>query len=63
MYEFMLSVLIFASGCAAGFIAAAFFAVGGRADEPEDFDGGYRLHNAPPVRTTIWGGGVEDKHE
>lgn len=61
MGDFIFSVLIFASGGCVGFILAAFFIVGRREDEPDEFDGGYRASNEPPARTVIWGGRVEER--
>lgn len=56
MSDFLIASLIFCCGTAVGFIAAALIAIGKREELPEapEFDGGYRDHNAPPVRTVIW---------
>ena len=58
MIELLRLVLAFACGGFVGFIAATFMSVGKRADD--DFDGGFRANNPPPVRTIIWGGGVDE---
>lgn len=58
MTEFAIAVLIFACGGCVGFIAAAFFAVGRRADD--DFDGGFTANN-PPARTRIWSDSVKSE--
>lgn len=63
MSEVLLAFLAFGCGAFVGFVAAAIFAVGSRADEVEEFDGGFRASNPPPARTVIWGGRVEDRHE
>lgn len=54
MNEVVSLLVAFACGAFTGFIACAAFAVGARADEPEEFDGGYRASNEPPARTRIW---------
>lgn len=54
MNELVSLFLAFGCGVFCGFIGCAAFAVGARADEPDDFDGGYRASNEPPVRTKIW---------
>lgn len=54
MNEVISLLVAFGCGCFVGFIACAAFAVGARADEPDDFDGGYRASNEPPARTRIW---------
>ena len=61
MTGFIYAAVIFMCGGFCGFILAAFFAVGRSADEPEEFDGGFRANHAPPARTVIWGGRVEDR--
>lgn len=62
MSDFLLQCLVFLCGGFLGFIAAVFFSAS-RADEPDEFDGGFRASNAPPARTVIWGGRVEDHRE
>lgn len=59
MADILKIILIFACGGFVGFIIAAFFAVGRRADD--DFDGGFSANNPPPVRTVIWNGGVDQE--
>ena len=61
MGDVLLVLVAFACGGFVGFILAAFFAVGRAADEPEEFDGGFRANHAPPARTVIWGGKVEER--
>lgn len=60
MFDVLLAFLAFFCGGFTGFIVAAFFAVGRDADEPEDFDGGFRVNNHPPVRTKIWHGSIDE---
>jgi len=60
MADFLLHVLVFACGGCVGFMAAAFFIVGARADARDDFDGGFRINNHPPVRTKIWHGSIDE---
>lgn len=52
MRDLVALFLAFACGGFVGFIAAAFFAVGKRADD--EFDGGFKANYAEPVRTKIW---------
>lgn len=60
MADALMVFLAFSCGGFIGFIAAAFFSVGRKADEPEEFDGGFRANYQPPVRTVIWGGGIDE---
>lgn len=60
MNNVLMVFLAFACGGFVGFIAAAILAVGRDVDDAEDFDGGFRANYQPPVRTTIWGGGVDE---
>ena len=63
MLELFRLALAFACGGFVGFIAAAFFAVGKRADAPDEFDGGFSATNPPPVRTVIWHPSVKGKDQ
>ena len=60
MAEILKLFLAFWCGGFFGMILAALFIAGKRVDEPEEFDGGFSASNHPPVRTTIWGGRVEE---
>lgn len=60
MNEVISLFVAFGCGVFCGFIACAAFAVGARADEPDDFDG-YRASNEPPARTRIWSEHVTTK--
>lgn len=63
MNEVVSLLLAFGCGVFVGFIACAAFAVGARADEPEEFDGGWRTSNEPRVMTRIWSSDVINKEE
>ena len=58
MTDILRLFLAFACGGFVGFIAAAVLSVGRKADA--EFDGGFAANNPPPVRTVIWGGGVDE---
>ena len=60
MNEFLLHVAIFCCGGCVGFMVAAFFIAGARADDTDEFDGGFSVSNHPPVRTKIWHGSVDE---
>lgn len=60
MNEFLLHVAIFGCGGCFGFMVAAFFIAGARADEPAEFDGGWQASNPPPVKTRIWHGSIDE---
>lgn len=53
MNEVISLLVAFGCGTFVGFIACAAFAVGARADEPEDFDGGFSSNYPPRVHTKI----------
>lgn len=63
MNDIILLCLAFACGGFLGFITATFLAVGSRADEPDEFDGGFTASNPPPVRTVIWSSSVKNSED
>lgn len=63
MNEVVSLLLAFGCGVFVGFIACAAFAVGARADDEQDFDGGWRASNEPPARTRIWSESVKSERE
>lgn len=54
MNELVSLLVAFGCGVFVGFILCAAFIVGSRADQEDEFDGGYKASNEPPARTRIW---------
>lgn len=63
MTDAVMIFLAFACGGFVGFISAAFFAVGKRASDAHDFDGGFAANNPPPVRTRVWSDHVKTENK
>jgi hypothetical protein len=61
----LLAAIMLLCGIPFGFILGLVIGVKmfGRIDRLDDFDGGYRYQNHPPVRTTIWHDGGKGANE
>lgn len=60
MHGLLIAALAFLCGSFVGFFAAALSMFASRTTEADDdFDGGFRISNAPAVKTKIWSDSVK----